>query len=226
MAIGHLPTGTKGFDCNFAVDNKLARAFYAAGYRFAVRYVGRVEQKPHDASSREVTRLLIAGLSVMLVQHVRSAESWNPEGAELGALYGRNAALFAEACGYARGAVLWCDLEGVAADTPKSSVIAYCNAWHDAVTAAGYDPGVYVGWHAALSGHELYYRLRFRRYWAAFNLNSDQYPAVRGIQMRQHPATEADRVPGIEPLNAIDVNLIGQDSLGGSPVLMLARGDR
>lgn len=225
MSVGHLPTGTRGFDCNFALDSGQARAFYAAGYRFAVRYVGRVQQKPHDASSLELARLLRAGLSVMLVQHVKSAESWDPEGAGLGLVYGRNAADFAADCGYSHGAVVWCDLEGVAKRTLSSTIVAYCNAWYDAVRAAGYEPGVYVGWHAGLSAHDLYYRLRFTRFWAAYNLNRDQYPAVRGVQMRQHAATASDRVSGVA-LDAIDVNLIGRDALGDSPVLMLAPGDR
>jgi hypothetical protein len=224
--IGQLPTGTKGFDCNFAVDTALARNFHAAGYRFAVRYVGRVQAKPSDATSLELTRLLRAGLSVMLVQHVKSAESWDPEGAALGQVYGRNAALLAQACAYAKGAVLWCDLEGVAVGTPASAIIAYARAWYDEVLTAGYSPGLYVGWHAGLSAHDLYHRLPFQRYWAAYNLNRDQYPAVRGVQMRQFAATPADRVLGVTSLSAIDVNLIGKDALGGSPVLMLAPGDR
>jgi hypothetical protein len=225
VAIGRLPTGSKGFDCNFAVDSGQARAFYTAGYRFAVRYVGRVQQKPHDASRLELARLLRAGLSVMLVQHVKSAESWDPEGAALGHHYGRNAASFAGLAGYASGATVWCDLEGVAVGTPAETIIGYCNAWHNAVRDAGYEPGVYVGWHAGLSGRDLYYRLRFQRYWAAYNLNRDQYPAVRGVQMRQYAAMPKDRVPGIQ-LDSIDVNLIGADLFGNSPVLMLAPGDR
>lgn len=224
MAIGHLPTGSKGFDCNAVVGAATASAFYGRGYRFAVRYVGRVQHKPHDASSSELARLLRAGLSVMLVQHVKSAESWDPEGEKLGRLYGANAARFADHCGYTEGAVLWCDLEGVAVGTPRQVVIDYCNAWHESVESAGYLPGLYVGWRAGLSARDLYYRLRFRRYWSAYNLNRDEYPAVRGVQMRQFAATRADHVPGVA--FEIDVNLIGQDALGDSPLLMLASGDR
>lgn len=223
--IGRLPTGSKGFDANFPIGQWFAHAAYSAGYKFAVRYVGRVQQKPIDATSLELARLLRAGLAVMLVQHVKSAESWDPEGAGLGKLYGANAARFADLAGYADGATLWCDLEGIAVGTPASRVAAYCNAWHDAVAAAGYSPGVYVGWRAGLTGHDLYYRLKFKRYWAAYNLNVDQYPVVRGVQMRQFAAKTGDRIAGIE-LNAIDVNLIGKDAKGDSPILMLAPGDR
>jgi hypothetical protein len=226
MTIGVMPAGTKGWDCNFPVDAGLARSFYAKGYRFAVRYVGRVQRKSHDASSLELARLRRAGIAVMLVQHVKSAESWDPEGAALGRLYGQNAASFAEDCGYQYGATLWCDLEGVALGTPPSTVIAYCNAWYDAAYNLGYEPGLYVGWRAGLNAHDLYYRLRFKRYWSAFNLNRDQYPAVRGVQMRQFAASSADHVPGLSSLSAIDVNIAGKDALGSSPMMMLATGDR
>lgn len=224
--IGRLPSGTKGFDCNFPVDGGLAHNFYDAGYRFAVRYVGRVQRKPHDVSSLEIGRLLHAGVAVMLVQHVKSAIAWDPEGHSLGTLYGKNAAMFAEDAGYATGAVVWCDLEGVRPGTPRQTAIDYCNAWYDAVRGAGYDPGLYVGWRAGLSGHDLYYRLRFKRYWAAYNLNRDQYPVVRGVQLRQYAAGPGDRVVGLHSLSAIDVNLIGVDAKGSSPIVMLAPGDR
>lgn len=226
MAIGPLPPDTRGIDCNFAIDTALAKNIYAAGFRFVQRYVGRTQQRPQDASSAELQRLLNAGIAVGLVQHVKSADSWDPEGAELGALYGRNAALLARQCGYASGASLWCDLEGVAVDTPSHTVIAYVNAWTDSARSGGYDPGVYVGWHAGLSAHELYWRLKARRFWASYNLNKDQYPAVRGVQMQQKAATAKDRIVGIDWLSAIDVNIVQRDALGGLPTFMLAPGDR
>jgi hypothetical protein len=143
----------------------------------------------------------------------------------LGRLYGENAARFADLAGYSKGATLWCDLEGVAVGTPAETIIGYCNAWHNAVRDAGYEPGVYVGWHAGLSGRDLYYRLRFARFWMAYNAEPRPVPGRPWACMRQFAATAKDRVPGIQ-LNAIDVNLIGADMFGDSPVLMLAPGDR
>jgi hypothetical protein len=223
--IGSLPDGTRGFDCNFALDAARARQFYDAGFRFVVRYVGRVQQKPNDLSVLETARLMRAGLSLMVVQHVKSAESWNPEGGELGTLYGRNAALLAEAAGYSYGATIWCDLEGVTTDTPTQTVVDYCNRWYDAVKAKGYEPGLYVGWHCGLSARDLYYKLRFARFWSAYNLNRAEYPAIRGVQMRQRECRPTDNSP-VSPLSAIDVNVISADMLRSSPVLMLAPGDR
>lgn len=224
--IGVLPPGTRGVDMNFVVDSGIARSIYAKGYRFVIRYVGRVQQKPHDLSALEVTRLRRNGLAVGVVQHVKSAESWDPEGASLGKLYGTNAARFAAQCGYAKGAVLWCDMEGVARGTPAKTVIAYNNAWYDAVREAGYDPGNYLGWRSGLSAYDWYWRVKCRRNWMAYNSNRDEYPVVRGAQMRQFAATNADRIPGIDWLSAIDVDIAGKDALGDSPVFMLATGDR
>lgn len=226
MPVGTLPSGTRGIDCNFAINAALAKNIYAAGYRFVMRYVGRMQQKPQDASMLELAKLRSAGLAVGLVQHVKSAESWDPEGGALGLVYGRNAGILASGCGYARGATLWCDLEGVAVGTPASKVVAYCNAWTDAVRASGYEAGIYVGWHAGLTAHDLYWRLKARRFWAAYNLNADQFPAVRGVQMRQKAATAKDRIDGIDWLSSIDVNVVQQDAMGDVPTFMLPTGDR
>lgn len=225
MSVGVLPAGSRGFDINSPLDSGTARAFYAAGFRFAVRYVGRVQQKPHDLTNLELARVLRAGLALAVVQHVKSAKSWDPEGAALGRLYGRNAALFAIRCGYAKGAVLWCDMEGVAPGTPAQTVISYNNAWFDAVRDAGYDPGNYLGWHSGLSAYDWYWRVKCRRNWMAFNANRDEYPVVRGAQMRQFAATKADRVP-VSPINSVDINIATKDALGDSPIFMLAPGDR
>lgn len=221
--VGYLPTGSRGFDCNFPLDSGQARGFYARGHRFAVRYVGRRQMKVHDVSKTEIGTLRQAGLAVMLVQHV-PLPGWRPDQA-LGQEYGTNAARFARDVGYERGAVLWCDLEEVAEDTPPQDVTQYLNCWYDYVRLMGYEPGLYVGFGAGLSAHDLYYRLKFRRYWSAYNLNRDEFPAVRGVQMRQKIATAADVLPGMSP-GQIDVNLIGKDAMGSSPLLMLALGDR
>jgi hypothetical protein len=223
MPIGYLPTGTRGFDCNWPLDAGQARGFYVRGHRFAIRYVGRRQMKQHDVSEPELRTILRAGLAVMLVQHV-SLPGWVPDG-PLGREYGLNAARFAREVGYQRGAVLWCDLEEVRAGTPSQDVIDYCNAWYDHVRLIGYEPGLYVGYGAGLSGHDLYWRLKFRRYWSAYNLNRDQYPAVRGVQLRQKVATAGDVIPGMSP-GQIDVNLCGKDAMGDSPLMMLSLGDR
>jgi hypothetical protein len=98
-------------------------------------------------------------------------------------------------------------------------VVAFCNNWSDAVRRAGFDPGLYVGYRCGLSADDLYRQLKFQRYWSAYNLDADSYPAKRGVQMRQYAAKSADHVPGVA--FEFDVNIIGRDAMGGTPALML-----
>jgi hypothetical protein len=217
--LGKLPPGSKGFDCDTPVSAAHAAKFVAAGYRFVVRYVNRLSGPiTGELTPLELATLLRAGLAVMVVQHVANP-GWHPTGL-LGKIYGTNAARETFDAGVTQGATVWCDLEEVSRNSSIDEIIDYCNAWYDAVRAGGFEPGLYVGYGCGLTGWQLYQRLKFKRYWSAYNLNGDNYPAVRGVQMRQFAATSSDRVPGI-PFE-FDVNLIAQDAKGDSPVLLLA----
>lgn len=181
--IGTLPKGSLGFDANTRVTLSQARAFQSAGYRFAVRYVRRSTKHDYDLTAGELVGLLNSGLAVMVVQHV-AAEGWLPS-TSLGSAYGAIAAQEAALVGYPRNCILWCDLEGVSSHADSASVIGFCNAWYDAVRAAGFDAGLYVGYGSGLTADQLYYKLKYRRYWAAYNLNADSVPSVRGTCMAQ-----------------------------------------
>lgn len=218
MKIGSLPDGTRGFDANARITPAAASAFFARGYRFAVRYVRRAVDGGHDLNAGELATLLGAGLGVMVVQHV-ALPGWRPSGS-LGAAYGGTAAAEAARDGVPRGVHVWCDLEGVARGTPAADVIDFCNRWHERVNAAGYRAGLYVGDSAGLSGDLLYRKLKFTSYWSAYNLNADAYPTVRGVQMRQHAATPADLIPGYTT-ETLDVDVIHADALGGTPSILL-----
>jgi hypothetical protein len=91
-------------------------------------------------------------------------------------------------------------------------VIAFLNNWHDQVGTAGYTPGLYVGYDAGLSASDLYRRLKFEHYWSAYNLKHDQYPATRGVQMKQ---ALQERLAGI----LFDPDTIQKDALGGLPLM-------
>jgi hypothetical protein len=218
MIIGTLPPGTRGFDANTRITVQQARAFVDAGFRFVVRYVRRSTKHDYDLTTGEFVGLLNAGLGVMIVQHV-AAEGWSPTG-DLGAAYGAIAAQEAAAVGYPRRCIVWCDLEGISALAQAADVIAFCNAWFDKVKEAGFDAGLYVGYGAGLTANQLYYKLKFRRYWAAYNLNRDSYPAVRGVCMQQgaYPSP-AHRVPHI-PFE-YDVDEILADHFNNLPTLIL-----
>lgn len=221
---GHVFTardGVRGFDTAETVTPNAIAAFRSHGYRFCIRYLRR--DKPHASalSAQEAKHLLLAGIGLMLVQYVESDTAWIP-GAVKGTRNGGVASTEAAKLGVPSGVTVWCDLEGVKPGTPAQKVIDYCNHWHAAVGAAGYVPGLYVGYHAGLGPNQLYRALRFTHYWAAYNLNSDQYPAVRGVQMKQSRRRQTDSVPdsGID----FQVDRIGTDALGSRPTLLALEG--
>ena len=209
--------GLKGFDVNRPVAADAAAAFFARGYRFAIRYVRRKEQHSYDLSAKEARAILASGLALMLVQHVANA-GWTPS-ARLGATYGNTAAREAARVGLPPGVTVWCDLEGVAPGGPASVVIDFCNRWHSKVAAAGFVPGLYVGYGARLNADQLYRALRFTHYWRAYNLNADQTPSTRGFQMMQRVSRDDDFVPGFEMQFQVDE--IRADALGGLPTLLV-----
>lgn len=216
MKVGALPDGTRGIDCNEPINIAAAKRFYDAGYRFAVRYVPRVARSANDITAMEKTEILLGGLALMIVQHV-ALPKW-PATEQLGTAYGSVAVREARAVGYPKGATLWCDLEETKGT--HEDVIAYCNAWYDQVFFGGYEPGLYVGYSAVLTADELYRKLKFRRYWSAYNLDAPDFPAVRGVQMRQgaYPPPP-QRVAGIS--YQYDTNVIKADHFGDSPILLI-----
>jgi hypothetical protein len=219
---GHLvtvPAGTIGFDCNQPVRPQNAQQLFEAGYRFAIRYVARVTPSKNDLTPTEANVILGAGLALMAVQHVESESSWVPSAAK-GASYGQTASDCAQAIGFPPGSLIWLDLEGVANGVDTQIVIDYCNEWHRLVAGCGFLPGMYVGWHCGISAKDLYNELRFTHYWGAYNLNSDEAPIVRGIQMRQGllRADERAALGGFD----LDTDVVRADALGGLPVALTA----
>ena len=207
--------GQRGFDANHVISREDADAFVAHGYTFALRYIRRAQAASNDLSAGEVADLHAAGLAVGIVQHFGPREGWIPTDG-LGAQYGTTAAIACEALNVPPGVTVWLDLEGIAEGTDAEQIIRYCNDWYAAVANKGFQPGVYVGDANGLTPDQLY-SLRFRRYFAAYNLNLDQYPATCGVCMRQHAATAADKPAGIP--YEIDTDTIVGDQLGRFPTL-------
>ena len=221
---GHVfsaPDGVRGFDTTETVTTNTAVAFRRAGYRFCVRYVRR--DKPHASALKasEARSLLTAGIGLMIVQYVESETAWSPTGGK-GVRNGAVAASECELLGVPWGVTVWCDLEGVAPGTSSQRVIDYCNAWHSAVSSAGYVAGLYVGYRAGLTATQLYRALRFTHYWAAYNLNTDRYPAVRGVQMKQSKAKSSER-PARTSID-FQADRVRADALGGRPTLLALPG--
>lgn len=212
------PVGARGFDCIPALTPETARAFKEHKFDYAIRYLRRAQKHTYDLTHEEAEIILAAGLGLMVVQHVASANSWVPT-PDKGIDYGTVAVSEAHEIGLPAGTMIWLDLEGVSPGTPKSDIVDYCNNWYEQVKAAGFTPGIYVGWHCGLNSHELYYLLKFEHYWAAYNLNNEEEPDHRGVQMRQHAWKKADAPPGIT--FQFDSDTIGPDNLGGLPTLLV-----
>ncbi len=203
------PPRTKGIDTDTRLTASTAAAFAAEGFQFVVRYLTRnASEADKDLSTAEATAILQAGLALMAVQHV-APQGWVPSAA-LGAQYGGHAAANARAVGFPPQVSIWMDLEGIAPGTASGEVIAYCNAWYDAVAQAGYVPGLYVGASAILNGDQLYSQLRFQRYWQSGSRVPDV--AERGYCMVQ-TISSSYVLNGI----AYDTDFILADHLGGTP---------
>ena len=193
-----------GFDCDAVLSAELARQFFLQGYKFCLRYLARA-QAALNLSAQEAADILNAGLALMPVQHVR-APGWSPDQA-LGQQDGEVAAAIAGAIGFPAGLNLWCDLEEVNAAAEAQDVIAYCQAWHQAVDNGGYWPGLYVGAGALLTGRQLF-DLPFQHYWRS----SSRVPDIpnRGYQLIQFsPSVQLNGV-------SVDVDVAVTDKRGGA----------
>jgi hypothetical protein len=194
-----------GFDSDTVVTAAIAQQFFAQGYKFCVRYLTLLgPQAPGDLSTLEARNILNSGLALMPVQHVREA-GWFPS-QDLGQQDGEQAVANAEQVGFPPGVNIWCDLEGVDAGASARDVTDHCSAWFDAVNAAGYIPGLYVGADAILTGQQLY-DLPFQHYWRSLSEVPDI--PVRGYQLLQlSPSIGANGI-------GIDVDIAQDDNEGG-----------
>jgi hypothetical protein len=179
--------GIKGFDCNQVLTAQQAIAFRDDKFKFVFRYVPRVTRARYDLTAAEAELILDCGLGLGVVQHV-AGEGWDALAAK-GKLYGETAVQQIFDIGFPKGMLVWCDLEGVNPTDSDQQVIDFCDEWYRAVNGAGLNAGLYVGWRTLLSGAQIH-NLPFRHYWSAFNLNADEVPTVRGVQIKQ----EAEKV--------------------------------
>ena len=198
-------SGLLGFDANTIITAAIAADMKTRGYSYCIRYVSRApKQNSFDLSAAEAQHILGAGLALMVVQHPRAEGFSITPG--MGGSDGVFAAYHAFVLGFPPGVNVWCDLEGIAAGTGDNDVVTYCNDWFDAVAAAGYLPGVYVGAQSILDGSQLFLDLKFDHYWKSLSNVPDI--ETRGYQMIQ---SNEHVVGGIQ----IDNNLTRTDDLGG-----------
>jgi hypothetical protein len=197
--------GLQGFDVNQPLTAAQAQDFKNAGYAFCIRYIPRTAALvANNLTNAEALDIMNAGLALMAVQHV-ALPGWQPT-TNLGTQYGNFAAQYAqETVQLPPGLNVWCDLEGVAAATDPQDVIDYCQAWYYAVHAAGYVPGLYVGYHTRLTPEQLYNNTSFQHYWQDYNRSEEV--ATRGFQLIQQTEKTLNGV-------TFDPNVTQNDNLG------------
>jgi hypothetical protein len=203
--------GMKMFDTDMVLGTDNAKAFFNKGYRAVARYIPRITAKPTDLSLHEIEKIHLGGLAILPTQHVEAGE-WTPTD-DKGRQYGQVAAMYCQGLGVPSGVHVVLDLESISKSVPKEQVFRYCNLWHDIVAQAGYKPMIYLGWQVLMNNAEAYNRLKFDRYWGAYNV--DVVPSPRGYCIQQHAAKAGDTIAPYE----IDTDLIKKDALGGLPTL-------
>ena len=202
--------GMVGCDVNQPLTGAQAKELYDAGMRFIGRYLPRTAASVKGCLTQpEIQAILSIGLAVLPVQHVMP-DGWHPD-ASLGQMYGEYAATYAEQIGIPAGVNIFLDLEGVSSGSLSSDIIAYANAWYDAVSSKGFVPGVYVGWSNGLTPGQLYSDLKFKNYWCAYNYTDGV--VTRGFQIIQRTA---------KVLNGIsyDPNTVTADNKGSLPMFL------
>jgi hypothetical protein len=204
----------KMFDIDRPLGTNEAKAFFDKGFRAVGRYIPRISAHSNDLTQPEIAKIHAGGLAILPTQHVEPGE-WTPTD-DKGRQYGHVAVTYCQGLGVPQGVCVVLDLESVAPSTPKDQVVRYCNYWRDVVGYAGYTPMIYLGWQVILNNSEAYKRLRFERYWGAYNV--DVVPSPRGYCIQQHAAKDGDVLPGMARTD-IDTDLIKKDALGGLPIL-------
>jgi hypothetical protein len=213
------PQGTIGCDTSAPLDASQAAQLVAAGYRFLIRFIGLAGETPSwGLTAREASLLQAAGLALGIVQIQRKTGISAARGAADGAW----AATLSQAIGSPAGATLWCDLEGGYADVAAPDLLAYLDAWADAVGKAGYAPGLCSGPRTQPSrlGAAALGALPFEHHW----MSAAAVPDIptRGYQMFQLlPMTILPHgLSAAGTLIAVDV--VQQDSEGGAPIFWQA----
>lgn len=203
--------GTIGIDTTIPLTANACSALVRDGVQFVFRYLSRAAYaNPSDITREEARLIRLHGLALGLVQHVKSESRWTPYATE-GLKNGASARLQLWRLGAPRGVTIALDLEAVYAN--DTEVVRYVNSWNTEIEISGYGAGLYLGDHDGLNASQAYHRLTSRRYWAAYNLNLDEYPAKRGVCVRQR---EASNYPAILYTSAgCDVNVTHTDALGG-----------
>ncbi len=181
--------GARGTDSVQSVDSSHAKGLKTAGIDFVVRYLGSV-------TPVELKGILDAGLAFMAVTYADRFD-------------GAAAVIQLHNLGLPQGCTVWLDIEGQSIWTMDPLLlISKINAWADAVKAAGFMPGLYIGSPQPLTSLELY-ALHVVRYWRAPSRVMDRHgaPAEPSCAYCMSQLWPSVMWAGVWT----DVNFIGQD---------------
>jgi hypothetical protein len=205
--VAKIRDGARGIDCYRQLIPPTIAELVRDGFVFALRYLSRSGHiNPSDIRTIEAETLRRMGMAIGFVQHCPPG-LWTPNRiiAQADAL---SAVRQLKAIGTPSGVTVWFDLESVNVDTEPSRIAEHVNSWSTVIDDGGFQSGLYVGSGCILSPHELW-QLRVTRYWSAYNLNIDQYPAERGVCMHQHSGQ------AVRPW--CDIDVVSLDALSGLP---------
>jgi hypothetical protein len=152
MRVENAFVGARGIDSepySRAGDPKKAVALKASGIDFVVLYLS-------DVSKSLVAAIVDAELAFMPVTHANQFD-------------GAAAVAHAASLSLPKGCTIWLDVEGPHVCPPSmqpTDLIAKIDSWANTVSAAGYEPGIYVGAPQPLTSSELT-ALKVVRYWRA-----------------------------------------------------------
>lgn len=204
-----------GFDCSEKLTAASAKALAAMGFKFAIRYVGVSKNGPDDIDANETAIIMGEIGALWLVQHPR-LPGWTPSGPR-GEIDALSAVRNAQAAGYAPGATLWTDLEGINTSTPAQAVIDYANAFFDRAKVEGFPQGIYDGYSAIVTPDQLFHELYATAYWSDF---ATRALPVRGFALKQVCNTLT--LPLSSGPFDVDIDMCHADLLGGRPMWMTA----
>lgn len=197
-------------DTNSKLSSELIELVKQEGYLAIARYVPLPHNAPDsDLDAKELAAILAAGLSVLIVQHVREP-GWNPA-QHCGETDARTAIEFAQAAGYAPGSHVFLDLEGISGTGPDTRTFA--ESWAATISAAGYRAGCYVGYNVPLNAEELYALHTINSYWSD---PGNRAVATRGFALKQHESIRIGGVP-FDP-DTVQVDMLGQTPLWTAPI--------
>jgi len=199
-AVKAVPVGALGFDCVINLNAVTAAKMAAAGMKYCVRYLGSL-------TAKEVSAITGAGMGVMAVCYSR-APGWAPS-ASVGAQDGAQMIAHAKAAGLLPGMTLWIDFEGPGGTAAEQ--MEYINAAADAVTAAGFIAGLYVGL-SALTSAQLF-STHVHAYWKS--LSNVPTPNCGFQQFQLYPSVT---VGGL----FVDLDVVQQDYAHRQPMMMVA----